>query len=114
MSLGPSHHLGSQRQWVLSTIAFTGLLLFAATPRARAETQEECQHHIAHIDHELHEAIQLMGFTATRPNTSGMSYTKRVNDAGANIISGGTSTSIVGTPSRTGTIATTRVTTITN
>ena len=48
-----------------------------------------------------------MVFTAARPSTSGMSYTKRVSTAGANIISGGMSTSIVGTPSRTGTIATT-------
>jgi hypothetical protein len=62
MSLGASRHYSrSQRRWVLWTIAFAGLLLFAATPRAHAETQEECQHRIVHIDHELHEAIEHHG-----------------------------------------------------
>jgi len=57
--------------------------------------------------------LSIMGFTAARPGTSGMSYAKRMSPAGANIIGGGTSTSIVGTPSRTGTIATPTATTIT-
>jgi hypothetical protein len=51
-------------------------------------------------------------FTAARPSTSGMSYTKRVSAASANHISVGTCTSIVGTPSRAGTIATTTGTTV--
>ena len=61
MSLRASQHCGAQRQWVLWTIAFAGLLLFAATSRAHAETQEECQHPIAHIDYELHEATEHHG-----------------------------------------------------
>jgi hypothetical protein len=61
ISLGASHHSGSQRQWILWTIGLACLLLFATTPRAHAETQEECQRHIAHVDHELHEAIEHHG-----------------------------------------------------
>jgi hypothetical protein len=112
MSLGASPHSDRNGIWVLWTIAFAGLLQFAATPRARAETQGGMPASHCSIDHELHEAIEHQVFTAARPSTGGTSYRKRVSAAGANIISGGTSTSIVGIPSRTGTIATTTATTI--
>jgi hypothetical protein len=44
--------------WFSGRIAFRRLLRFAATPRAHAETQQECQHHMPHIDHELRQAIE--------------------------------------------------------
>jgi len=46
---------------ILSSSVAAGLLMYSQAPAARAETPEECQHRIAHAEHELHEAIEHHG-----------------------------------------------------
>jgi len=38
-----------------------GLMFFGAVPRATADSEEQCQHRLAHAEHELHEAIERHG-----------------------------------------------------
>jgi hypothetical protein len=45
----------------LATIAMTGLLAFATTPRALADA-DDCQRRIARADHKLHEAAERHGW----------------------------------------------------
>jgi len=64
MNMQP-RNLTSIRKLLMSLPVILALLLFTGVPRAHAESEEECQHHVAHADHELHEAIAHHG-----PNSS--------------------------------------------
>lgn len=46
---------------LLSGVVLSAVLLCTAVPRVHAEDYERCQRHIAHADHELHEAIEKHG-----------------------------------------------------
>jgi hypothetical protein len=46
---------------VLATAAMTGFLLFAGTPRLRAD-DDDCQQRIVKADHKLHEAAEHHGW----------------------------------------------------
>lgn len=49
------------RTLLTSMAIAAAMVLFTGVPRAHAESEEECQHRIAHADHELHEAIERFG-----------------------------------------------------
>ena len=49
--------VGPVTRLLMSLAAALGILLFMAGPRAQAETVEQCQHRIAHAEHELHRRI---------------------------------------------------------
>ena len=60
---------GGMKSWALSVGIAAGLMIFAGgVPKAQAESPEDCQKHIAHAEHDLHEAIEHHGRDSKQAN----------------------------------------------